>query len=256
MQTAIDFGYPWWLSYGHLAILFPALGALWLGRTRGWPRWALIALALTAAWSVAALFVVARFAPNSVPALPTESFFRAGTGRMLDIGAGTGRSAIMALRARPQATLVALDQFGDSFGHHFGHDGPSPEERLMANLKAAGVERRVAISKSDMRKLPFEDASFEAVLSAYAIDHVGGQGARQALAEAARVLKPGGDFLLILVGNDAWTRFAYGPLLSHGGTRGAGWWTDRAREAGFTVIEQGTSPATLYLLLRRPRSSS
>ncbi|MCC6537109.1 MAG: class I SAM-dependent methyltransferase [Bryobacterales bacterium] len=254
MQTAIEFGYPWWLSYGHLAVLFPAVGALWMGRTRLWPRWALIMLTLISVWAVAALFVVARFAPTAVPALPTENFFRAGTGRLLDIGAGTGRSSIMALRARPQATLVALDQFGDSFGHHFGHDGPRPEERLIANLKAAGVADRATIAKSDMRKLPFEDASFDAVLSAYAIDHVGGQGARQALAEAARVLKPGGDFLLILVGNDGWTRFAYGPLLSHGGTRGIGWWTDRAREAKLEVIEQGSSPATIFLLLRRPRS--
>ncbi|MBM3793774.1 MAG: hypothetical protein FJW31_06835 [Acidobacteria bacterium] len=134
MQTAIDFGYLWWLSCGHLAILLPALGALWLGRARGWLRWALAALALISAWSAAALFVVARFAPNTPPHLPTENFFRAGTGRMLDIGAGTGRSAIMALRARPQATLVALGQFGDSFGRHFGDEGPRPEERLMRNL--------------------------------------------------------------------------------------------------------------------------
>lgn len=93
-------------------------------------------------------------------------------------------------------------------------------------------------------------------MSAYAIDHVGGQGARQALTEAARVIKPGGDFLLILVGNDAWTRFAYGPLLSHGGTRGAAWWAARAREASFEVIEQGASPTTIFFLLRRPRSNS
>ena len=35
-------------------------------------------------------------------------------GRVLDLGAGTGRSSIMVLTERPQATLVASDLFGPS----------------------------------------------------------------------------------------------------------------------------------------------
>jgi hypothetical protein len=34
--------------------------------------------------------------------------------------------------------LVALDLFGDSFQRHFG-PGDTPQQRLLANLKAAGV---------------------------------------------------------------------------------------------------------------------
>jgi hypothetical protein len=73
------------------------------------------------------------------------------------------------------------------------------------------------------------------------------------LAEASRVIKPGGDFLLILVANDRWTKFAFGPLLSHGGTRGAAWWKGRLTDAGFQVLEEGAKPATLYFLLRQNR---
>ena len=62
-----------------------------------------------------------------------------------------------------------------------------------------------------MRKLPFGPAAFDAVVSAYAIDHLN----RQALAEAARVLKPGGDLPLIIIANEKWAKFAFGPLLSH-----------------------------------------
>ncbi len=156
----------------------------------------------------------------------------------------------MVLAARPQATLVALDLFGGSFRGHFGDHG-SPQERLLANLKAAGVDQRASIETADMRKLPFEAASFDAIVSAYAVDHLGREGAKQALAEANRVIKPGGDFLLMLIANDNWTKFAFGPLLSHGGTRGAEWWRDRASEAGFQTLEEGTAPATLYFLLRR-----
>lgn len=248
---SIDFGYPWWLSYGHLVFLLPSLGGLLAGWRFGWRRLWLILLGGIAAWAATSLFVTRSFNVNDVATLPTENFLKSGEGRVLDIGAGTGRSSIMVLSARPKATLVAMDLFGDSFGHHFGSNG-DPRGRLLANLKAAGVADRAAIETGDMRKLPFAADQFDAIVSAYAIDHVGRDGARQALAEAHRVVKPGGDVLLVLVGNDRWTRFAYGPLLTHGGTRGPGWWREEAKKAGFAVEEEGSSPATIFLLLRRP----
>ena len=154
------------------------------------------------------------------------------------------------LAARPRATLVASDLFGDSFDQHFGK-GETPQDRLLANLKVAGVADRATIATADMRKLPFEAGSFDAIVSAYAVDHLNREGIRQALAEAARVVKPGGDFLLILVSNDGWGKLAFGPVLAHGGTRGKAWWTGGLRDAGFQVVEDGTSPVTLYLLARR-----
>ncbi|MBL8178716.1 MAG: class I SAM-dependent methyltransferase [Bryobacterales bacterium] len=249
-NVTLDFGYPWWLSYGHVVLLIPALAALGVGAARKWPRWMLATLGVTALWSAASLVVLRNFNADGRAAMPTENFLKSGAGKVLDIGAGTGRSSIMVLDARPQATLVALDRFGESFEHHFGH-GHEPEQRLLSNLQAAGVERRASIVSADMRKLPFNDASFDGVVSAYAMDHLPREGSKQALAEAARVLKPGGDFLLMLVYNDRWTRFAFGPALSHGGTRPSSWWRASLEEAGFRVLEEGTRPATLYFLLRR-----
>jgi ubiquinone/menaquinone biosynthesis C-methylase UbiE len=249
--THLDFGYPWWLSYGHLVVLIPAAVALVYGYRRKWSKWPMLALGLTALWaSTAFLLIHFGLDVNSGAALPTQNFLRAGNGRVLDLGAGTGRSSIMVLAARPRATVVALDLFGDSFRAHFGA-GEGPQQRLLANLKAAGVVQRASIETADMRKLPFEAASFDAIVSSYAVDHLNREGIKQALAEAARVLKPGGEFLLMVVQNDRWVKFAFGPLLSHGGTRGAEWWTARVREAGFEVIEAGTPAATLYLLMRR-----
>ncbi len=250
-SSALDFGYPWWLSYGHLAIAVPAL-AFWLvGYFRRWSKWLLVGLGAVAAWA-ALVFLLIQFGLgiDGPPDLPTQAFLRQGTGRVLDLGAGTGRSSIMVLTARLQATLVASDLFGDSFDHHFGR-GETPQDRLRANLKAAGVVQRATIQTADMRKLPFENASFDAIVSAYAVDHLDRAGIAQALSEANRVVKPGGDFLLILVGNDRWAKFAYGPLLTHGGTRGRSWWTGQLRDAGFSVREDGTTPGTLYLLARR-----
>lgn len=247
----LDFGYPWWLSYGHLAAAAILAAVLLLGYSRKWSKWPMICLGVLALWSTAA-FLSMHFGLdiNGRAALPTQSFLRSGRGRVLDIGAGTGRSSIMVLTSRPQATLVASDLFGDSFEAHFG-PGDSPQQRLLQNLKAAGVDQRASIATADMRKLPFEDGSFDAIVSSYAVDHLNRDGIHQTLGEAARVLKPGGDFLLMLVANDRWVKFAFGPLLSHGGTRGPAWWEARVKEAGFQVLEQGTTPATLYFLLRR-----
>lgn len=247
----LDFSYPWWLSYGHLIVLVPAVSVLLVAFVRKWSKWPMLLLGVLVLWSSAALLVT-RFVVdiNGPPSLPTQSFLGSGKGRVLDIGAGTGRSSIMVLQSRPQATLVALDLFGDSFQEHFG-PGESPQQRLLANLKAAGVEQRATIATADMRKLPFEPAAFDAVVSAYAIDHLNRQGINQSLAEAARVLKPGGDFLLMVVANDRWVKLTFGPLLSHAGARGPAWWTARLQEAGFQVLEEGTRPVTLYLLARR-----
>ena len=247
----IDFGYPWWLSYGHLPILAGAASIFALGYARKWSRWTMLIVGLIGLWSGAA-FVATRFVfdANAAPDLPTQSFLRSGAGRVLDIGAGTGRSSIMVLESRPQATLVALDLFGESFDQHFGR-GESPQERLLGNLKAAGVEQRATITTADMRKLPFEPATFDAVVSAYAMDHLNRQGSDEALAEAARVTKPGGDFLLMVIENEPWAKFTFGPLMAHGGTRGAGWWSTHVEGAGFQIAEEGTRPMTLYLLARR-----
>jgi ubiquinone/menaquinone biosynthesis C-methylase UbiE len=253
---SIDFGYPWWLSYGHLPILAVALTLLLLGYRLKWRKGWLVFLACLTLWSGAALWI-GRFVidVNGRAALPTEAFLRSGVGRVLDIGAGTGRSSIMVLQARPQATLVASDLFGESFEQHFGHS-ETPQQKLLANLKAAGVDQRATITTADMRKLPFEPATFDAVVSAYAMDHVNRKGTDQALAETARVLKPGADFLLMVIANEKWAKFAFGPLLSHGGTRGAQWWTTHVEKAGFEVLENGTRPLTFYVLARRLPSTS
>jgi len=247
----LNFGYPWWLSYGHLPLVAVSGLLMALGYWRKWPIWTILLLSPLFLWSSTA-FLAARFVLNinGEAALPTESFFRSGVGRVLDLGAGTGRSSIMVLKARPQATLVALDLFGESFDQHFG-PGQSPQQRLLANLQAAGVERRATIVTADVRKLPFEPSTFDALVSAYVFEHLNREGIQQALGEADRVVKPGGDFLLMLVAKEPWMQYTFGPMLMHARLQGADWWTPRLQEAGFQVLEEGTCPATLYLLARR-----
>jgi hypothetical protein len=57
---SIDFGYPWWLSYGHVPLLAVAAFLLVIGGIRKWSNWSKLLLAVFALWSAAA-FTVERF---------------------------------------------------------------------------------------------------------------------------------------------------------------------------------------------------
>jgi len=258
MHSHINFAYPWPFTYGHLILAVIAAAFLGLAFYRKWPTFLLILIGAFTLWSTSA-FLLVRFGfdLNGRAIMPTQSFLTSGSGRVLDMGAGTGRSSIMILEARPQTTLVALDSFGESYVEHFGAGGKPQEvldlgrQRLVANLRAAGVEQRATIQPGDMRKMPFPDACFDGIVSAYAIDHLTRDGIRSSLAEASRVLKPKGEFLLMLISKDFWLKYTFGPILLHAGTRPAARWVEFLQNAGFEVVEQGARPATLYFVARK-----
>jgi len=97
------------------------------------------------------------------------------------------------------------------------------------------------------------------VVSAAAIDHLNREGVERTLAEVSRVLRPDGQFLLMVVNPDVWVRVAL-PFLHGHGYFGAPSFPDRWRSqlaaAGLSVIEQGTQPATLYFLAEKRRAVS
>ena len=259
MHSHINFGYAWYWTYGHRVVTAIALPLFWLAFARKWPKLPLAVFGAVTLWSVAA-FLAVRFDlnMNGRTPLPTQSFLPSGAGRVLDMGAGTGRSTLMVLEARPRAFVVALDRFSDEYARHFGdlRNGQQildqGRARLLENLKAAGVERRAAIQAGDMRQMPVESAAFDAVVSAYAIDHLNRDGIHQALGEASRVLKPGGQFLLMVVAKDLWVEWTWGPLFMHTRLPGPDRWIAFLRNAGFQVVESGSRPATLYFLARKP----
>jgi SAM-dependent methyltransferase len=156
----------------------------------------------------------------------------------------------MVLQARPYVRVTALDIYrGDQFGI-----GDNTPQRLLANARVAGVADRVDVKVGDMRQMPFGDRSFDAAVSAYAIDHLGQDGVRQSLAEASRVLRPRGQLLLLVVNVDGWVRLAFPSLHGHGYFSRPQYrdrWRDALAAAGFDVIEDGTPPTTLYLLASR-----
>jgi SAM-dependent methyltransferase len=243
-----DFGYSWPWSYGHLAAAGVFVGMGVLALLLGWKKWTVVASGIATLWALAA-FVTFDSGLHRPAELPTPRFLDSGRGRVLDGGAGSGRATVMVLLARPQASVVALDLFDEGYG--ISGNGP---DRLRANVRAAGVENRVEIRKGDLCALPFEAGSFDAAVSSFAIDHLGRKGSQQSIAEMARVVRPRGQFLLMVLNTDAYVKFAY-PLIhrhmyyGHGGTTER--WRTALATAGFDVLEQGTQPATMYFLAER-----
>ena len=241
-----DFDYSWPFTRGHFLVFVVSaiIGAiLWWRRRRGWA----VAAGIVAAWglagSVAMHYAVQINAPQR---LATETFLPAGTGHVVDLGAGSGRGTVGLLLARPHATVTSVDLYKG----YFGIDDNTPE-RLRMNARAAGVEDRVRVEVGDMRQLPFGDDAFDAAMSIAAIDHLRGEDLTRALREAARVVRPGGQFLVVSLNVDGWIRIAM-PWAIHGG----GYWSRSANrdhwrkdlgEAGFELTEIGTRPATVYI---------
>jgi len=247
MFSTYDFGYSWPITFGPLVPLALAAAVAAAALWRGWPRWVVLAGALVAAWALAALLVLHAFLQINAPmTIPTERFLASGAGRVLDAGAGSGRGAIGVLLARPTATVTGLDLYDG----YWGIDDNTPE-RFMANARAAGVADRAEALRGDMRRMPFDDAAFDAVVSAYALDHLRGEDRVAALAEAARVLGPDGQFLLLGINVD-WMAWLASPLhIAHHSRPDLPAWRAAIERSGFAIEEEGRRPATWYVLARK-----
>ena len=103
-------------------------------------------------------------------------------GDVLELGSGSGAMAVELLDRYPTIRLTATDV--------------DPAMRAAATQRLAPYGDRARVRAADATTLPFEDASFDAVVTFIMLHHVIDW--EQALAEIARVLRPGG----ILAGYD------------------------------------------------------
>jgi SAM-dependent methyltransferase len=102
----------------------------------------------------------------------------AARGRTIDIGAGTGAN----LELFPAGTEVVMAE-----------PDPHMTKRLRQKLAESGSS--VELVEAGAEELPFADASFDTAVFTLVLCTV--PDARAALAEAARVLKPGGQLLFV-----------------------------------------------------------
>ena len=114
-----------------------------------------------------------------------------GDERLLDMGCGRGAVLLMAAQHLTTGRAVGLDLW-----RGVDQSGNSPEA-TRRNAAAEGVADRVDLHTGDMTALPFEDDSFDVVVSSLAIHNISGRAGRdKAIDEAVRVLRPGGRLMI------------------------------------------------------------
>jgi ubiquinone/menaquinone biosynthesis C-methylase UbiE len=147
-----------------------------------------------------------------------------GDERILDLGCGRGAVLLLAAEHLTTGRAVGVDLWRrvDQSGNTV--------EATMRNAEAEGVADRVELHTGDMTMLPFDDDTFDVVVSNLAIHNVKGRAGRErVIEEAVRVLRPGGR---LLIADIFGTRDYRSRLLELGlveiGRRGLGWrmwWT-------------------------------
>ena len=120
----------------------------------GWPRWLGAIAGALAIWGVAGLVIIQMVMRLNLPLeLPTEQFLADGSGQVLDAGAGSGRSSLMVLLARPDSRVLALDLYSGGYGipdnKPAAHGPPAvaltPDERGIRDHRA-GYDARDPVS--------------------------------------------------------------------------------------------------------------
>jgi arsenite methyltransferase len=115
-----------------------------------------------------------------------------GSENILDVGCGHGLLLIGAAKKLPQGRAFGIDLWSRV------DQGDNSREATLENARIEGVGDRVEVRDGDMRKLPFADATFDAVIANLAIHNIRSrEGRREAIREIARVLKPSGQVALM-----------------------------------------------------------
>jgi ubiquinone/menaquinone biosynthesis C-methylase UbiE len=159
-------------------------------------------LAATAAWMLASSLAGK---PRAIRRLVSGLVLR-GDERVLDVGCGRGLLLVEAARRLDSGRAIGVDVWrgADQSGNR--------REATERNLAAAGVADRAEVVDGDARQLPFDDASFDVVVSSLVIHNISDKKERErALGEIRRVLKPGGRFAVIDI------QYDYAPWLTANG---------------------------------------
>jgi phosphatidylethanolamine/phosphatidyl-N-methylethanolamine N-methyltransferase len=164
-------------------------------------------------------------------------------GRILDVGVGTG---IALPHYAPTATVVGVDL------------SEAMLRRAQARVAALGLRNVEGLAVMDAERLAFPDASFDVVVAQYVVNTVPHPEAT--LDEFARVLKPGGEMVLLnRVGAEAGPRRTVErwlmPLVGRLGWRSEFPWARFARWAertrGVHLIERSPMPPLGHFALIR-----
>jgi len=111
-----------------------------------------------------------------------------GNEAVLDVGCGHGLLLIAAAKLLPRGHATGIDLWSQV------DQSDNSREATLRNATLEGVAQRVSVHDGDMRKMPFADRSFDAIVAHFAIHNVRSRaGRREAIREIVRTLNHGGQ---------------------------------------------------------------
>lgn len=115
-----------------------------------------------------------------------------GDEQVLDAGCGHGMMLIAAAKRLTTGKAIGVDIWSQI------DQAKNSAAATRRNAELEGVANRIEIRDADIRHLPFDDNTFDVVVSSLVIHNLPSREEREkALAETRRVLKPGGYFAVI-----------------------------------------------------------
>jgi arsenite methyltransferase len=170
-----------------------------------------------------------------------------GNEQVLDVGCGRGLLLIGAAKrlTTGKATGIDIWQTEDLSGNKM--------EATLENARREGVADRVDVKTADMRKMPFDDGTFDVIVSRAAIHNLYSADDRAAaIREIARVLKPNGGAII----DDIRHPTEYTATFEQNGCTVIRY-TSAAKAMLWTVLTFGSlHPATLLVVKSRDRQKS
>lgn len=119
-----------------------------------------------------------------------------GDEAVLDVGCGRGLMLVGAAERLSSGRAVGIDIWEAS------DQSANTPDAALHNAALEGVGDRVSVHTADMRNLPFENASFDVIVSHWAVHNLGTVADRDtALAEMVRVLRSDGTIILVDIEN-------------------------------------------------------
>ncbi|MQA94848.1 MAG: methyltransferase domain-containing protein [Streptosporangiales bacterium] len=177
-----------------LAVAAAGLALVAYGLAAGAVEAVRIGVSATAAGGLCALLLVcgSRWGKARLARALLRRLALRGDERMLDLGCGSGVMLVTAGTLLPHGHAVGVDRW-----LAWQQRGSDPRTCL-ANAAALGVSDRVRVATADMTALPFPDASFDLVTASLSVQTLRDRALRRAaVAEAVRVLRPGGRLLIL-----------------------------------------------------------
>ena len=113
--------------------------------------------------------------------------------QVLEIATGSGEMFRRLVRANPGGKTFGLDL------------SPNMAARTQRRARKEFPSAEAHCGAVDVRSMPFRNASFDAVVCCYLLELLGQDDIRLTLREISRVLRPGGRFSLVVIGQNATT---------------------------------------------------